>query len=157
MRAQAPRGRRGALTPRRAVAVTCGAKQCDMEANYHADCLTAIYEKLGPKSSGAAKNRALAHSIENLRFSGARLLRRCSPAASRCHELAAGCRRRADCAWRDRLHLRAPRACAPKRAGPRVRGAHRELDAADAQEESGAAAAAARRRSPRKGGDAAAC
>ena len=71
MRAQVPRGRRAALTPRRAVAITCGAKQCDVEAIYHADCLTSIYEKLGPKSSGAAKNRALAHSIENLRFSGA--------------------------------------------------------------------------------------
>ena len=71
MRAQVPRDRRDALTPRRAVAITCGAKQCDVEAIYHADCLTSIYEKLGPKSSGAAKNRALAHSIENLRFSGA--------------------------------------------------------------------------------------
>ena len=71
MRAQPPCGRCAALTPRRAVAITCGAKLCDRERVYHADCLSEIYEKLGPRGSGAAKNRALAFSIKQLHISGA--------------------------------------------------------------------------------------
>lgn len=50
---------------------TCGAKLCDRERVYHADCLSEIYEKLGPRGSGAAKNRALAFSIKQLHISGA--------------------------------------------------------------------------------------
>jgi hypothetical protein len=57
---------------RRAVSVTCIRPGCDKDTVYHAGCVQPLYAKLGPKSSGAAVNRALTYSLDNFRLSGAR-------------------------------------------------------------------------------------
>ena len=63
------------------MSVTCQRAKdgCDKDRTYHADCLYALYEKLGPKGSGAKVNQAVTHALDNMRFSGAHRSTRLMP------------------------------------------------------------------------------
>lgn len=111
----ASRDYRAELTQRAngcAVAVTCGAKGCDVDRQYHADCITTIYEKLGPKGSGSAKNRAMSLSIKNLQLSGALSLRQALASGADARASAAHRQASSACTARTRRRARAPAAAA---------------------------------------------